>query len=183
MEACIIMGILAPKAGRGIVRALKALLGPWCLAQADSHSDTAKNAGAAFRETFPGPKAREAVALFRNQVCCCSTVPRLLAGRLMRAARDRQSSAALFGRCRSAQASKARPSQYKCDYDAGHGFSGGEPHSHAGGPGGHAQGDARGARRAPRARAGVLPGGHAQPPGLSAAKRGFCTQGYVYLVL
>ncbi len=69
MEACIIMGILAPKAGRNIVRALKALLGPWCLAQADSHSDTAKNAGAAFRDTFPGPKAREAIALFRNQVC------------------------------------------------------------------------------------------------------------------
>ena len=69
MEACIIMGILAPRAGRGLLRALKALLGPWCLAQADSHSDTAKNAGAAFRDTFPGPKAREAVALFRNQVC------------------------------------------------------------------------------------------------------------------
>ena len=69
MESCIIMGILAPKAGRGLLQAHKALLGPWYLAQADSHSDTAKNARAAFRETFPGPKAREAVALFRNQVC------------------------------------------------------------------------------------------------------------------
>ena len=78
MEACMIMGILAPKAGRSLVKALKSLLGPWCLAQADSHSDTARNAGAAFRETFPGPKAREAVALFRIQVgrmsCGCQVI-------------------------------------------------------------------------------------------------------------
>ena len=69
MEACTIMGIVAPQAGRGLVRALKVLLGPWCLAKADPHSDTAKNARVAFGETFPGAKAREAVTLFRNQVC------------------------------------------------------------------------------------------------------------------
>lgn len=78
MEACSIMGVLAPKAGRSLVRALKSLLGPWCLAQADSHPDTAKNAGAAFRDTFPGPKAREAVALFRNQVSITSHKARVL---------------------------------------------------------------------------------------------------------
>lgn len=68
MEACTVMGVLAPKAGRGLGRALKSVLGPWYLAQADPHSDTAKNAVAAFRETFPGPKSREAVAYFRTQV-------------------------------------------------------------------------------------------------------------------
>ena len=68
MEACTVMGVLALKAGRCLGRALKSVLGPWCLAQADPHSDTAKNAVAAFTETFPGPKSREAVAYFRTQV-------------------------------------------------------------------------------------------------------------------
>ncbi len=70
MEACTLMGVLAPKAGRGLGRALKSVLGPWCLAQADPHPDTAKNALAAFRETFPGSKSSEAVAYFRTQVKC-----------------------------------------------------------------------------------------------------------------
>ena len=68
MEACIILGILASMAGRSLVKALKHLMGPWCLAQADPHSETAKNASAAFRHAFPGIKSKEAVALYRTQV-------------------------------------------------------------------------------------------------------------------
>ncbi len=68
MEACIILGILAAAAGRSLVKALKHLMGPWCLAQADLHSETAKNASAAFRQVFPGIKSKEAVALYRIQV-------------------------------------------------------------------------------------------------------------------
>lgn len=68
MEACIILGMLASMAGRSLVKALKQLMGPWCLAQADPHSETAKNASAAFRQVFPGMKSKEAVALYRIQV-------------------------------------------------------------------------------------------------------------------
>ena len=68
MEACIILGILASAAGRSLVKALKHLMGPWCLAQADPHSETAKNASAAFRQVFPGIKSKEAVAMYRMQV-------------------------------------------------------------------------------------------------------------------
>ena len=68
MEACIILGILASAAGRSLLKALKHLMGPWCLVQADPHSETAKNASAAFRQVFPGIKSKEAVALYRIQV-------------------------------------------------------------------------------------------------------------------
>lgn len=72
MEACIILGLLASMAGRSLVKALKHLMGPWCLAQADPHSETAKNACAAFKQVFPGVKSKEAVALYRTQVCSAS---------------------------------------------------------------------------------------------------------------
>ena len=76
MEACIILGTLASAAGRSLVKALKHLMGPWCLAQADPHSETAKNASAAFRQVFPGIKSKEAVALYHIQV---RNTPRIFA--------------------------------------------------------------------------------------------------------
>ena len=74
MEACIILGMLASMAGRSLVKALKQLMGPWCLAQADPHSETAKNACAAFRQVFPGMKSKEAIALYKTQVRTASGV-------------------------------------------------------------------------------------------------------------
>ena len=82
MEACIILGILASTAGRSLVKALKHLMGPWRLAQADPHSETAKNASAAFRQVFPGIKSKEAVALYRIQVRNASRLSQLRLGHL-----------------------------------------------------------------------------------------------------
>ena len=72
LEAVLLLGALVQLVGRGLARALRALAGPWALAQADCHAEAAKTARAAFRDTFPGAKAREALLFTRTQVGACA---------------------------------------------------------------------------------------------------------------
>lgn len=65
----LLLGALAPAVGRGLARAIRTLAGPWWLAAADGHHpEAAKTAAAAFKETFPGPKAAEALRFCHTQV-------------------------------------------------------------------------------------------------------------------
>lgn len=75
LEACALLGVLAACAGRSLAKALRTLAGPWWLAQSDPHPDCAQSASAAFHSVFPGPKEREALVFFKDQV-----LSRLLVG-------------------------------------------------------------------------------------------------------
>ena len=67
----LLLGALAPAVGRGLARAIRTLAGPWWLAAADGHHpEAAKTAAAAFKETFPGRKAAEALRYCHTQVGC-----------------------------------------------------------------------------------------------------------------